>query len=265
MEYRNIEQTVNIPLFKYFGNVDYAIDSIKNSRIHLEMPASYNDIYDSVYNVFPDDLKHMFFGDFFKIDVLKKYFDFLDNDEMEDIISRRMTIGEIIDYLCDKNKEINKDDFIQSTIDYFTNGRKMLQASNNKISCFSEVNDSLLMWAYYANNHTGVCIRYNAPQDKMLSKYCRKVQYTNHYISDLGFGVYFRKSLQWSHEQEWRIVCDTEEEYLPIDSIDAIYLGVRIDKNNIKKFFDLGKRYCLEVYRMFPSYKKYEIRPNKIL
>lgn len=265
MEYRDIEQTVNIPLFKYFGNIDYARDSIKNSRIHLEIPASYNDIYDSAYNVAQDELKRMFFGNFFKIESFSKYFVSLDNEEIEHIINRRMPIGGIIDYLCDRDKEINRDEFIQNCINYFTNGRNMLQASNNKISCFSEVNDSLLMWAYYANNYSGVCIRYNAPKDTNLSKYCRKVQYTNHYISDIGFGVYFRKSLQWSHEQEWRIVCDTDEEYLAIDSVDAIYLGTRMNEDSMNEFLDLGNKFGLKVYKMLPSYTKYELIPNEIL
>lgn len=51
MIFRSIRQTVNIPLFKYYGNADYARDAIENSRIHLEEPSLYNDIYDSSTNL----------------------------------------------------------------------------------------------------------------------------------------------------------------------------------------------------------------------
>lgn len=35
------------------------------------------------------------------------------------------------------------------------------------------------------------------------------------------------KSDVWSHEQEWRIVCETENNWLPFDCISGIYLGQR--------------------------------------
>lgn len=44
MSYRSIGQSVNIPLFKYCGNVDFVKDVIQNGRIHLEESAVYNDI-----------------------------------------------------------------------------------------------------------------------------------------------------------------------------------------------------------------------------
>ena len=30
-----------------------------------------------------------------------------------------------------------------------------------KMSCFSEIHDSILMWSYYANSHMGICIEYD--------------------------------------------------------------------------------------------------------
>lgn len=38
-------------LYKYFSNIDYAIDSIKNRRIHLDDPNSFNDPFDAIYSL----------------------------------------------------------------------------------------------------------------------------------------------------------------------------------------------------------------------
>lgn len=254
-------------MFKYYGNADYARDAIENSRIHLEEPSLYNDIYDSSTNLAEEGLKKAYFKNYLKIASIRCFCKDMQANELEEIENKRLSVGEIIDYfyLCDIDKEIDKDALVKETIAVFTNNRGIIQADNNKISCFSEVNDSLLMWAYYAQNYSGVCIRFDPLKDNLLLDNCRKVQYTNHFISDGSLGNYFRKSIQWSHEQEWRIVCETDEEYLPVNCIDAIYLGLRTQDDIIEQFIKLGKMYNLEVYKMKLSDVKYEILFERIL
>ena len=265
MIFRSIGQKVNIPLFKYYGSVDYARDAIENSRIHLEEPSMYNDIYDSSVTLTEEGLKKAYFGNYLKIDSIRCFCKNIQESELKEIEDKRLFVGEIIDCLCDIDKEIDKDVLVKQTIAVFTSNKGIIQADNNKISCFSEVNDSLLMWAYYAKNYSGVCIRFDPMKDNLLLENCRKVQYTNHFISDDSFGNYFRKSIQWSHEQEWRIVCETDEEYLPVNCIDAIYLGLRTQDDVIEQFKTLGKMYNLEVYKMKLSDMKYEISFERIL
>lgn len=265
MEFRDIKNKIGIPLFKYYGNIEYAKDAIKNRRIHLEKPAEYNDIYDSSFSIQEEHLQRMHLGKFSQTNPFKKYFEFLNEDELEGLCKKNLSIGQLIDYACDINKEIDKDKFKKDTISYVTNGISVLQADNNKISCFSEINNSLLMWAYYAKNYSGVCIRFDAPKDEILSQHCRKMQYTNHYIIENSFDNYFRKSIQWSHEQEWRIVCDTSEEYLSVETIDAIYLGIRMDESTEAAFIELGRIHNLEVYKMKISNTKYEILFDRIV
>lgn len=47
----------------------------------------------------------------------------------------------------------------------------------------------------------------------------------------------------WHHEQEWRLVCKTEEEYLFFDCIRAIYLGLEFiqDRASEKKLISIAK------------------------
>ena len=38
----------------------------------------------------------------------------------------------------------------------------------------------------------------------------------------------------WSHEHEWRIICETQEQYLPFDCVSSVYVGVNFNTNAAK-------------------------------
>lgn len=149
MEFRDLKQKVNIPLYKYYGKIDFAKDAICNKRIHLEKPAEYNDIYDSSFSIRDEFLNTMHFN-IFQISSLKHYFDCCHGREERLFSWKKLSVGEIIDQLCECDESIKKERFRKEVIAALTHGTTVVQADNNKISCFSEVNDSLLMWAYYA-------------------------------------------------------------------------------------------------------------------
>lgn len=45
------------------------------------------------------------------------------------------------------------------------------------VSCFSEVNDGLLMWAHYADKYCGICLEFDT--DNELFKKAKKVDYVD--------------------------------------------------------------------------------------
>lgn len=265
MEFRHLKTFINIPLFKYYGNILYAKDAIENRRIHLETPSKYNDIYDSSFTIQDAYLNCMHLNALFDSPSIKTYLISLSESELATIKEQNLSINATIEYLCNRDRNINKKELKNKVISLLTDQKNILHTDTHKISCFSENNTSLLMWAYYANNYSGVCIRFNAHSDDILSKHCQKVQYTNHYLSDNSFNNYFRKSIEWSHEQEWRIVCETKDEYIPTNSIDAVFLGARMDEPTIQEFIDLGNQHNLEVYKMTISNTKYEILFEQVL
>jgi len=81
------------------------------------------------------------------------------------------------------------------------------------ISCFSEAKDSILMWAHYAADHSGVCIGFDT------TKHFFQTAWQVRYQDDLPI-IYrpsddpdtmlskslLTKSIHWNYEQEWRIV-----------------------------------------------------------
>ena len=122
------------------------------------------------------------------------------------------------------------------------------------------------MWAYYADSHKGVCLEFDIKSDTNLSINCHKIQYSDVYIATgKAFDNYFRKSEQWMHEQEWRIVCHTDEEYISTTSLKSIILGCKTPIDQITEFILLAKERNLPVYQMNPSNSKYELVLTPIL
>lgn len=91
------------------------------------------------------------------------------------------------------------------------------------ISCLSESDDSLLMWAHYANNHSGVCVEYELLEiNKQLGFSPVPVIYSNERAcfrslnmdtinadaTELFIKSLTSKSPEWSYEKEWRIIRD---------------------------------------------------------
>lgn len=108
------------------------------------------------------------------------------------------------------------------------------------ISCFSEVNDELLMWSHYAGKYKGFCLEFDTshhPFEKM-----RKVTYSAQIpridpatllLNDdfeSVMDLFCTKSISWSYEREWRVLhaeAGTAFHY-PAACLTGIYFGPEI-------------------------------------
>jgi len=123
------------------------------------------------------------------------------------------------------------------------------------VCCFSEVNDSLLMWSHYTKEHRGICIAFYPGTNVNL----RKVRYsTERVLASLAHEdiapCLTTKSTEWEYEHEWRFtfhsamktIFQKDEMWLsPFnrENIAAIYFGLRADpllKSMIKKLVPEG-------------------------
>lgn len=137
------------------------------------------------------------------------------------------------------------------------------------ITCFSEVNDSQLMWAHYAGSYTGFCIEYDFGQsyDISFQRGIGKVEYTNERPTQEqfdDFGTYkskvlLTKSECWAYEKEWRSIKVIEyslwkNEIYPIigvkNYITAIYLGCNMPEDIQKEIVEAYKNTEVNVYKM---------------
>ena len=118
--------------------------------------------------------------------------------------------------------------------------------------CFSEHNNSLLMWAHYAQQHQGICIAVETAQSMIYQQVIYQKERPRLSFSEdpkTFQRLLYTKSIDWAYEKEWRILLQKEDtvarfeegKYLvPIkkSGIKAIYFGLRTpvaQKEKLKK------------------------------
>lgn len=266
------ENKLSIPLYKYFSKIEYALDSIQNHRVHLEDPHTYNDLYDCRIAL-PEDiierinklciasenfytLLQPLLGEEYS-ESLKEYADSKESNT-------NLLVKDYIDFLAD-NKGFNRKE-IYRVLSNLIKLCSPLPWGKNKVSCFSEYNDSILMWAYYANAYKGVCIQYDVASNSLLQKICHKVQYTDHFNENhTDSSIYYRKSRAWEHEQEWRIVCSTEKDFVPDIHATAIYISSRTLPEFRDSIIETVQNEGIDLYVVFTKQNKYELDFLKII
>jgi hypothetical protein len=143
-------------------------------------------------------------------------------------------------------------------------------ASMTKILCQSEVPDSLLMWAYYAEQHKGVVLRFK-PSVELDSAWlaAKPVQYSEtmprlfdeEILADLAAGLVslhskdvverlvYSKAAAWAHERERRLSLGLGREHgTPFEDVkfherelDAVILGCVMPQEDRSRLIELAQ------------------------
>lgn len=276
-------------LYKYYSNAEYAIDSIKNRCIHLDDPRDFNDPFEAAFrckyysNLTSEENQNKVFSKvhIYISAVAKKYPCHLHNEIHMAMIALMtktdinswtenhpiyLSVRKIYDLLNTDNFRF--EDFCNAINLGFLETDGLLYV-NCKMSCFSEVKDSILMWSYYANCHKGICVEYDLSKldesillNQQIVENISKVHYSpiradvlpSSDIFDLNFLTY--KAAVWSHEHEWRIICKTQEEYLPFDCVSGVYIGSNFDVSASKY------KKLIKAVNTYPSLKIYKCKLN---
>lgn len=166
------------------------------------------------------------------------------------------------------------------------------------MKCFTETCTNNLMWAHYADEFKGVCVEYDLKklQDDSLRAEFFPVYYTkerkiwidkdlliNYWdgyteddvISDTK-GIFLQKADYWRYEKEWRICRinrdpqNTQAICIDFPCVSAVYLGPRVDKNDIRKIIEAVRDYeekysqTVGLYQMVFDDHAYDLHPLEI-
>jgi len=137
---------------------------------------------------------------------------------------------------------------------------------NDKILCLSDEPDILLMWAYYASNHTGLVLSFRDDTHDNPFAMARPVRYVDQVpslfddelLSDMLSGyealdhrsimedVVWTKSNHWAHEREWRIYTGAgrtsasfEDVPFGAEELSGVIFGARVTEDYKKEICEL--------------------------
>ncbi len=151
--------------------------------------------------------------------------------------------------------------------------------------CVSEINDNILMWSHYADNHTGVVIEFKCVDESPLTL-AKPINYSKNFpvLEEVPIGGdlltkkyldmrWYTKSMCWAYEKEWRIASTHRDksktiEDLPFNKkeLKAIYLGCKMSLENKKDIVELVKlKYpSMHVYEASKHSKKFALQFHRM-
>jgi hypothetical protein len=137
--------------------------------------------------------------------------------------------------------------------------------SKLRVTCFTEDGNNPLMWSHYANNHTGVCLKFEPSKDSNFENAIFPVSYTDALVeakdsSDLKKCL-LTKLDSWSIEKEWRILSDKESFPFKQEALVGIILGLKVPGSTMSWFSQFREN----VYYMHAPVYKQKIKANKLV
>ena len=143
--------------------------------------------------------------------------------------------------------------------------RHLLKKNSTGVSCFAEDFDKLPMWAYYAREHKGFCVKYKVVNKDLIypvtyipfrvSHPMLDINNVKNQCNEIAYNLIFSiKNLSWEHEKEYRIIKSITENS-NIDSkgdicfckdiglqIEGIIAGCRCSPTNLRKLKSIKQK-----------------------
>lgn len=103
--------------------------------------------------------------------------------------------------------------------------------SNTKVCCFSTKHNDILMWSHYADNHQGVCLKFDTTLSNLLN-IAEKVQYSQDmpsyvYPTEFKKGLHsqlYTKAKDWEYENEVRILNPFSDENIKFEKESLVQI-----------------------------------------
>jgi len=203
--------------YKYVW-ADNVIKILETKRLWFSSPQDFNDPFDCNVNL---------------IDFTPS------NENIEKFINEKVS----------KNRSVRRQEINKNKRDPYRIKNQMAKQTQDLfyksgICCFSEVNDNILLWAHYADNHKGICLKFSsdlADIGTMTAKVNYKTGYeTANFWTEEGGAIYhlvFTKSDDWSYEKEIRVFRMISKGAIDFDvsNLTQIIFGCKADQSTIEK------------------------------
>jgi hypothetical protein len=229
----------NLPkrLFKFRRDSKEARDNLINNTVWLSSPETFNDPYDCSLTVQFDHVVTTVLGNSLDDFVAKygpqKFVSELDLEVAKRAKDPHLALADLIITKVEPGttqQDAQAMRFLRSLApDYkqkMANEIGQRHKKGLKVCSFTEVNDSIIMWSHYGDEHRGFCVEYDLafPAPENLSRrllfpviYSSQLfdatkYFTRAALNPTGFNNIFPliaaiyKSPEWKYEKEWRLV-----------------------------------------------------------
>ncbi|ADG66852.1 hypothetical protein Plim_1009 [Planctopirus limnophila DSM 3776] len=242
-------------LYKYEPFTLRAIQNLKQQSLYFGPPSSFNDPYDCALTPrfkAPTDIE--------VCAVLAK------------LISSPDTPKEIKQQLELSPIPTLKEQLVAST--RFLVEKKCNEFNTSHgISCFSEINNNLLMWSHYGGQHRGFCLEFSTDFEPFIK--IHRVTYgtdipevsVSRLMVDEDYqqvlDLFCRKSADWAYEREWRVIHKEVGTAYTYNSsaLTAVYFGAQMTVQDIDMLCLIlhGQNPDVKLFRGFRSESEYKI------
>lgn len=284
-------------LYRYRTYNKNSLDALKNNLITFSNTSSFNDPFDSLVYINPNNI-----------------FQNIMNPSTRQDLAKWLNINPHIKNLIPAEMYKNLITLIEEPIENYQLTIKLAQSQFKKlimliinsaliflknyphIACFSETQYSPTMWAHYADSHQGYVLEYDQSIECHSCSQCKNkcrnahydlllpVIYSNErydannfvieYISQNLFAnnsnvfvpnndrlsmhkILIHKSKDWEYEREWRMILLCNTIPKVIQKPTGIYLGINMPEENKRILYDFAKVNGIKVYQMY-------IEPNTL-
>lgn len=275
------QKKIEYPLYRYRKDNSFLIDEITHEHVFLSPLADLNDPFDSSFALSFEEalqqtttIEHYLLRCFFLRG--EKWYSTIE-DNLNPHFAQTVTLDDFSQKVASLIKAAGGHYPASAIANNIYKLTPPLEEKRNicgRVACFSETWDSIPMWSYYAESHTGVCLKYDFsllnPNDfshQTILEYLNKVWYSqNRPIDPDGTFSPFVKGLQWAHEQEWRLFKEWGEPYIKIPCLTEIYLGINYHYENWEKLLDAVRKLPrdIKIFKLISKADTYGFQKIKI-
>ncbi|WP_434771155.1 DUF2971 domain-containing protein [Pseudomonas entomophila] len=285
----------NIPkkLFKYrtFDAKGNSLKNLESSTVWMNSPQNFNDPYDcaltvNFYKLSPDTLKEL--DEFLElVDYPKNERDailptLIQSGDPFQALVKEMASRKLIDTTLSNLLISTLEERHDTMVRLFSERTKTL----THVCSFCETPNSILMWAHYAENHTGFCVEYDFTSEGSNSLNTRFL-YPVYYSKDLHdhskhmididrskanpLSIVLpaiTKSTEWSYEKEWRLVYSNgvmkRPQSLKVPKAVRVYAGVKISEEHYQILQEKCRDLDIPIHKMKMSHTIFSVIPEEI-
>lgn len=286
LKYNNLPERI----FKYRECDSYSLKNLRQDKIWLAEPTTFNDPYDCHHYANFDLMGRNSIKELIpalRLNLTKEQGDHLETLVNNDV-DPKDALAQVVwgtTYASDATKFEAFNSAWQAQNERLASETDTLKTAF-RLCSFSERVDSPLMWAHYSKNHKGFCIEYDIKslryndvisrclfpviyQDKVFDATEAVMNYGNSGYNEIHtFKAALIKSTDWSYEKEWRLVFTEAQHENPctfdMPKAKAVYLGSHIKDSDAEKIKDICNKKNIPVFKMKHSRSDFRMTAEKL-